>query len=101
VHQGPSFVGASLLAMVVNDNACRLNTRVAWAFFASKLAPTNLCLLLHEQSVALRTVAHDTLLFIFLKVSLLIFYTRLGYMNRTTGHSCFYFAAFIAAFHEM
>ncbi|CAI8938674.1 hypothetical protein EMIT0P100_40008 [Pseudomonas sp. IT-P100] len=58
-------------------------------------------MLLQKQSVALRTVAHDTLLFIFLKVSLFIFYTRLGYMHRTTGHSCFYFAALIAAFHEM
>ncbi len=94
-----------MLAMDVNDDAGHLNEHVAYTFFASKLAPTEsergLCLLLQKQSVALCTVAHDTLLFIFLKVSLLIFYTRLGYMNRTTGHSCFYFAATIAAFHEM
>jgi hypothetical protein len=35
-----SSVGASLLAMDVNDNACYLNARVVLAFFASKLAPT-------------------------------------------------------------
>ena len=34
------FVGASLLAKIVNDNAGILNERVALAFFASKLAPT-------------------------------------------------------------
>ncbi|RAI72198.1 hypothetical protein DOZ80_01230 [Pseudomonas fluorescens] len=33
-------VGASLLAMDVNDNAGCLNARVVLAFFASKLAPT-------------------------------------------------------------
>jgi hypothetical protein len=26
--------------MLVNDNACCLNDRIAFAFFASKLAPT-------------------------------------------------------------
>ncbi|PAM82077.1 hypothetical protein CES87_20870 [Pseudomonas sp. ERMR1:02] len=35
-----SPVGASLLAMDVNDNAPCLNDRVVWAFFASRLAPT-------------------------------------------------------------
>jgi hypothetical protein len=34
------LVGASSLAMDVNDNACCLNVRVVLAFFASKLAPT-------------------------------------------------------------
>jgi len=29
-----------MLAMVVNDNACRLNGRVGRTFFASMLAPT-------------------------------------------------------------
>ncbi|PKH17782.1 hypothetical protein CIB54_20480 [Pseudomonas fluorescens] len=33
-------VGASLLAKNVNDNACILNKRGAYEFFASKLAPT-------------------------------------------------------------
>ncbi len=33
-------VGASLLAKNVNDNACFLNERGAYEFFASKLAPT-------------------------------------------------------------
>jgi hypothetical protein len=33
-------VGASLLAMDVNDNACFLNKRAALESFASKLAPT-------------------------------------------------------------
>ena len=33
-------VGASLLAMDVNDNAGSLNARVVLRFFASKLAPT-------------------------------------------------------------
>jgi hypothetical protein len=33
-------VGASLLAMVVNDDACFLETNVALKFIASKLAPT-------------------------------------------------------------
>ncbi|WP_392886025.1 hypothetical protein ACF6ZU_19140 [Pseudomonas migulae] len=33
-------VGASLLAMDVNDDAGCLDERGAWAFFASKLAPT-------------------------------------------------------------
>ena len=35
-------VGASLLAKNVNDNACFLNERGVWAFFASELAPTKL-----------------------------------------------------------
>jgi hypothetical protein len=35
-----SPVGASLLAMDVNDNAGCLDDRVAWTSFASKLAPT-------------------------------------------------------------
>jgi hypothetical protein len=35
-----SRVGASLLAMDVNDNACLLRKRVVLTFFASKLAPT-------------------------------------------------------------
>jgi len=39
---GKLHVGASLLAMDVNDNAGCLNNRVAWAFFASRLAPTGL-----------------------------------------------------------
>jgi hypothetical protein len=34
------FVGASLLAMDVNDNARHQAARVTLAFFASKLAPT-------------------------------------------------------------
>jgi hypothetical protein len=34
------MVGASLLAMDVNDDAGCLDERGAWAFFASKLAPT-------------------------------------------------------------
>ena len=33
-------VGASLLAKDVNDNACCLNERGVWTFFASRLAPT-------------------------------------------------------------
>ncbi|CRL98935.1 hypothetical protein [Pseudomonas sp. 28 E 9] len=33
-------LGASLLAKSVNDNACFLNERGAYEFFASKLAPT-------------------------------------------------------------
>ncbi|PVZ58676.1 hypothetical protein C9422_11630 [Pseudomonas sp. B1(2018)] len=33
-------MGASLLAMDVNDNARCLNDRVVWTFFASRLAPT-------------------------------------------------------------
>ncbi len=33
-------VGASLLAKNLNDNACFLNERSTYAFFASKLAPT-------------------------------------------------------------
>jgi hypothetical protein len=33
-------VGASLLAMDVNDNAGCLDECGVWAFFASKLAPT-------------------------------------------------------------
>ncbi|CAI8754365.1 hypothetical protein EMIT0P218_160017 [Pseudomonas sp. IT-P218] len=35
-----SSVGASLLAMVVNDNAMSLMPRGVLEFFASKLAPT-------------------------------------------------------------
>ncbi|MVW89061.1 hypothetical protein EI969_24520 [Pseudomonas sp. PB101] len=35
-------VGASLLAMDVNDNACDLGNRVALAFLASRLAPTGI-----------------------------------------------------------
>jgi hypothetical protein len=34
------FVGASLLAMNVNDYACCLVKHVVWEFFASRLAPT-------------------------------------------------------------
>ena len=34
------IVGASLLAMDVNDDAGCLDERGVWAFFASKLAPT-------------------------------------------------------------
>jgi hypothetical protein len=34
------MVGASLLAMDVNDDAGSLDERGAWTFFASKLAPT-------------------------------------------------------------
>ena len=34
------FVGASLLAKIVNDNASILEERGALEFFASKLAPT-------------------------------------------------------------
>jgi hypothetical protein len=36
----PDPVGASLLAMDVNDDAGRLNERVVWALFASRLAST-------------------------------------------------------------
>jgi hypothetical protein len=36
-----TLVGASLLAMDVNDNACLLDKRVALRSIASKLAPTN------------------------------------------------------------
>ncbi|CAN2973223.1 hypothetical protein METHPM2_2300005 [Pseudomonas sp. PM2] len=39
-EQASFFVGASLLAKNVNDNACLLNERGACKFFASKLAPT-------------------------------------------------------------
>ncbi len=35
-------VGASLLAKKLNDNACLLNERGAYEFFASKLAPTGI-----------------------------------------------------------
>jgi hypothetical protein len=38
----PGFVGASLLAMEVNDNAGCLNENGALTFIASKLAPTGL-----------------------------------------------------------
>ncbi|MDQ0741530.1 hypothetical protein QF045_004390 [Pseudomonas sp. W4I3] len=37
---GMNPVGASLLARIVNDNACILDECVGLAFFASKLAPT-------------------------------------------------------------
>ncbi|AZE59616.1 hypothetical protein C4K02_1238 [Pseudomonas synxantha] len=40
VKRIPPSVGASLLAKNVNDNACFLNERGAYEFFASKLAPT-------------------------------------------------------------
>ena len=43
VGNGPGpkpFVGASLLAKVVNANAGHLTARIALRFFASKLAPT-------------------------------------------------------------
>ncbi|SDV02251.1 hypothetical protein SAMN05216202_3296 [Pseudomonas mucidolens] len=36
------FVGVSLLAKNVNDNACILDKRGVFEFFASKLAPTRL-----------------------------------------------------------
>jgi hypothetical protein len=39
----PNPVGASMLAMVVNDDTGCLNARVVWTFFASKLAPTGGC----------------------------------------------------------
>ena len=32
-----------MLAMVVNDDAGRLDARVVWAFIASMLAPTGYC----------------------------------------------------------
>ena len=35
-------VGASLLAMVANDNACCLNERSVWPSIASRLAPTGI-----------------------------------------------------------
>ena len=41
-----SPVGASLLAMVVNDDTGNLTPRGALRFFASKLAPTVFCVLL-------------------------------------------------------
>ena len=37
------LVGASLLAKNVNDNACILDERGVFEFFASKLAPTGVC----------------------------------------------------------
>ena len=40
VGEGKPSVGASLLAKNLNDNACLLNERGAYEFFASKLAPT-------------------------------------------------------------
>jgi hypothetical protein len=40
VSQGAEPVGASLLAMDVNDNACFLDERIALESIASKLAPT-------------------------------------------------------------
>jgi len=40
LQQRKTTVGASLLAMDVNDNAGCLDQSIAWAFFASKLAPT-------------------------------------------------------------
>ncbi|POA79497.1 hypothetical protein C1890_06610 [Pseudomonas sp. DP16D-R1] len=39
-EQRKSTVGASLLAMIVNDNAARLAPRGALKFIASRLAPT-------------------------------------------------------------
>jgi len=39
IHHNPP-VGASLLAMVVNDNACCLTALGVFGFFASRLAPT-------------------------------------------------------------
>ncbi|EPA97194.1 hypothetical protein PG5_25030 [Pseudomonas sp. G5(2012)] len=36
-------VGASLLAMVVNDNALNQMPSGAYGFFASRLAPTGVC----------------------------------------------------------
>jgi hypothetical protein len=38
----PFFVGASLLAKNVNDDADILNVRGAFRFFASRLAPTGI-----------------------------------------------------------
>ncbi|MNF76967.1 hypothetical protein D3C84_590940 [compost metagenome] len=38
---GGGHVGASLLAMVVNENACLQNKRSVLESIASKLAPTN------------------------------------------------------------
>ncbi|EJM61163.1 hypothetical protein PMI28_00809 [Pseudomonas sp. GM48] len=38
----PPSVGASLLAMEVNDNACSLNERDSLDTIASKLAPTGI-----------------------------------------------------------
>ncbi|ONH56010.1 hypothetical protein BLL36_07815 [Pseudomonas cedrina subsp. cedrina] len=40
VRKKTAFVGASLLAKVVNDNAHIQEERIARALFASKLAPT-------------------------------------------------------------
>jgi len=40
-----TLVGASLLAMVVNDNALCLTPRGVSVFFASKLAPTEVLLI--------------------------------------------------------
>ncbi|QCY12731.1 hypothetical protein ELQ88_19170 [Pseudomonas sp. MPC6] len=40
INTGPIIVGASLLVMVVNDNAGNLTPRGALWFIASKLAPT-------------------------------------------------------------
>jgi hypothetical protein len=40
--RGQPPVGASLLAMDVNDNACFLNKRVALESIASELAPTGI-----------------------------------------------------------
>jgi len=39
----PTPVGASMLAMVVNDDAGNLTPRGALRFIASKLAPTGVC----------------------------------------------------------
>ncbi|CAI8892296.1 hypothetical protein EMIT0196MI5_330028 [Pseudomonas sp. IT-196MI5] len=47
-------MGASLLAMDVNDNAFCLNKRVALEFIASKLAPTNHRLLNRRPIIAVR-----------------------------------------------
>jgi putative Mg2+ transporter-C (MgtC) family protein len=46
-------VGASLLAMVVNDNACLLAKRGALESIASKLAPTELFACRSELAVRL------------------------------------------------
>jgi len=48
-----SSIGASLLAMVVNDNTGYLTLRGALRFFASKLAPTVFCLLLATPGLAM------------------------------------------------
>ena len=47
-----SPVGASLLAMVVNDDTGHLTVRGVLRFFASKLAPTVFCVLLGMPGLA-------------------------------------------------